>query len=516
MASLYVNPVELLGLASTPVDGLDLTTIKKARRRLIADLDLGDGFTIHHGQQLDHSACEQAFSELDDSSKLQAWYRLANLPNLNQFLGAGDSNLLLSMTNLQAVKRDKELLDLISPRYAEQYDKALVKAFEADDYNTLEALNNLPLLFNHVDSRRAYASVSRLMREQIDEITNQAQKLDEDDDEDDANEALEEILTGNFHSLNLGHLPGSHFSSLRSEFAMAVRNYAVKLFNTFDNTEMPLHLLESAVGYDVDEQTADKLEEDLAQIREIVQRQEIQARQEAVVLQFQGVLTTLMQYSQQLEQGTASNQQIKLWANKLAPSIATLNALTQDEAVEPRNMLAMGLRNLSVSLWNESEDGATALAVLNQAIQVSTDAGTAALSRKAKNDLSEAIEGQQNRNRVNKTLEEAVGWIKQVDRGVPSPQIKIWLAGLADTIRWLNSKSELVEGRQALALSLRALAITSWNKLNDGDTAKQSIATALELQVDYEVKANLRKVSVDLAEATRPKGLFGWIKKMLD
>lgn len=516
MPNLYVNPVELLGLTSTLVDSLDLNAIKKARRRLIADLDLGDGFTIHHGQQLDHSACEQAFSELDDFNRLQAWHRLANLPNLNQFLGSGDSSLLLSMTNLQAVKRDKDLLDLISSRYAEQYNKALVGAFEVDDYNKLEALNNLPDLFNHVDSRRAYASVSRVIREQIDEINKKAQNLDEYDDEDDANEALEEILTGNFHSVNLGHLPENQFSSLRSEFAMAVRNYAVKLFNTFDNTEMPLHLLESAVGYDVDEQTTDKLEEDLNQIREIVQRQEIQARQEAVILQFQEVLAPLMQYNQQVEQGTASNQQIRLWANKLAPSINTLNALTQEEAIEPRKMLALGLRNLSVSLWNESEDGTTALAVLNQAIKVSTDAHTAALSRKAKNDLSEAIEAQQNRNRVNKTLEEAVRWFKQIERGVPSPLVKIWLVGLTDTIMWLNSKSELAEGRQALALSLRALAVTSWNKLNDGETAKQSIAIALELQVDYEVKSNLRKVSANLAEATRPKGLFGWIKKMLE
>ena len=508
--------MELLGLTSTLVDSLDLNAIKKSRRRLIADLDLGDGFTTHHGQQLDHSACEQAFSELDDFNRLQAWHRLANMPNLNQFLGAGNSSLLLSITDLQSVKRDKDLLNLISSRYAEQYNKALVEAFEADDYNKLEALNNLPILFNHVDSRRAYVSVSRLIREQTDEINKHTQNLDEHDDEDYANEVLEDILTGNFHSVNLGHLPHSQFSSLRSEFAMAVRNYTVKLFNTFDNTETPLHLLELAIGYDVDEQTSDKLEEDLSQIRAIVQRQEIQARQEAVVLQFQEILATLMQYSQQVEQGTASNQQIRLWANKLAPSISTLNALTQEEAIEPRKMLALGLHNLSVSLWNESEDGATALAVLNQAIKVGTDANTAALSRKAKTDLSEAIEGQQNRNRVNKTLEEAVGYIKQADRGVPSPLIKIWLAGLTETILWLNSKSELAEGRQALALSLRALAITSWNKLNDGETAKQSIATALELQVDYEVKTNLRKVFADLAEATRPKGLFGWIKKMLE
>ena len=78
MSDQYINPIELLGLSFVAPDSIDSAAVRKARRLLLADLDLSDGFHTYYNQQLDRSACEQACSDLDYPEKLRAWHCLAN------------------------------------------------------------------------------------------------------------------------------------------------------------------------------------------------------------------------------------------------------------------------------------------------------------------------------------------------------------------------------------------------------------------------------------------------------
>ena len=519
MSKFFINPVELLELGTTPLAELDGATLRKSRNRLRHQLQLSDdGLVTYHGQQLDQSAVEMACADLDDPNRLHVWHRLSGMVALNEFLGKGRVEpLLQSPAQYVHLAFDQKLIEVVGARYAEQFDRALTAAFDADDYNRLKELAELPTLFSSTDSNQAYKSVRRLLREQIQELRRQTEELDEGDDESEVSEVLDEMLGGNFHSINLGNLPNAHFAGLRTEFAMAVRNYAIKLFNTFYSVDAPLRLLEMAAAYDTDEQTVDTIAEDLEQIREIEKQQAAQAKQAAFMEQFGHLFSKLMQVSEQVEQKSPATQKITAWANGLSPSISALNTCEEDEEIAMRRSFAVGLRNLSVALWNKLEDGTTALLVLNKALTIKAGASILAQLQQAKKDLTEAAEAKAISVRVNNALEQVASWIKQTERGVPAEHIKTWILSLIDTIQWLNSKgAAMAEARQALALALRVLAVAYWNNLNDGETAKFVVGLGLSLQLDNATKANLQKVAADLTEAMRPKGLFGWIKKMLN
>jgi len=53
---VYINPIEILELSDTEVQDIDSSLVKKAKRRLFADIDLSDnGHYEYHGQNLTKS-----------------------------------------------------------------------------------------------------------------------------------------------------------------------------------------------------------------------------------------------------------------------------------------------------------------------------------------------------------------------------------------------------------------------------------------------------------------------------
>ena len=378
MAQQYINPIELLGLSVLSPEEIDSTTIKKARRRLLADLDLSDGYHTYHGQQLDRSACEQACADLDYPDKLRAWHRLANQPALTAFLATGRPDFLLNPpANTRFLSNDRELLNLIGSRYAHQFDQVLLQAFETDNVSLLQALENAPALYSSALATTAYRGVTRVLRRQIAEVNELSRLLDEDDDEHEASEVLDDMLSGCFHSTNLNTLPAEYFEGLRSEFALAVRNYAVKLFNTFYETEAPTHLLQSVAELQIDEQTEDRIAEDLEQIERIAENNRIRAQQEEFAGRLGKVFEQLVTYQKQVDAGIASISSVKQWSVGLSSIIGQLNAETDKDAAMFRDTLAQGLRSLSVAIWNQNQsNGQIALVVLETGLSLNIPAET--------------------------------------------------------------------------------------------------------------------------------------------
>ena len=92
---LYINPIEILELANQNPNEIDSTLIKKAKRRLFADIELSDsGLYDYHGQQLTKSDCERAIDELEDPNNKEFYAHLSNNVALNRFLATGDQAYL--------------------------------------------------------------------------------------------------------------------------------------------------------------------------------------------------------------------------------------------------------------------------------------------------------------------------------------------------------------------------------------------------------------------------------------
>ena len=392
MSLTYVNPVELLNLAGLPANSLDAATIKKARRRLLADLELGDETLDYKGQRLDRSACERACMDLEEPERLRVWHRLANMPALNDFLGSGRPDFLLNPVSASSLVADASLVRMVGLRYAEQYDKALLEAFSRRNVERLRQVAAAPALYLSSERQRAHQGVSRMLRDKIQEVRQLTDSFDDDDDE---NKVLFNLTT----SLNsagwqemLSGLPAGPFDALISELAMAARNFAIRFFNTFYKPAPALKLLQEANRLPIDQQTKDKIREDLRQIQEIEVRQQAQARIDAVAGRFGQAFDQLLAYQRQAEAGTANMTTIRQWGSGLSALITELNPMTDSDIVTTRDSLALGLRGLSVSIWNKNQsNGETAVVLLTTGLTLRVSAATTAKLNADKQQLSRMI-----------------------------------------------------------------------------------------------------------------------------
>jgi hypothetical protein len=113
---MYINPIEILGLSDTVVaNKIDNEVIKKAKRKLFAEIDLSDnGYLDYYGLSLTSGASEKAIDELNNSEKKEFYLYLANNPPLNEFLANGNEKIF------QTFKQDSiflltEFIQFISP-----------------------------------------------------------------------------------------------------------------------------------------------------------------------------------------------------------------------------------------------------------------------------------------------------------------------------------------------------------------------------------------------------------------
>jgi hypothetical protein len=84
---VYINPIEILKLQNEEVNSIDTNVIRKAKRKLFAEIDLSDnGLLNYYDQMLTKSDCGRAIDELDDSNKFEFYYHLASNLTLNRFL----------------------------------------------------------------------------------------------------------------------------------------------------------------------------------------------------------------------------------------------------------------------------------------------------------------------------------------------------------------------------------------------------------------------------------------------
>ena len=113
---MYVNPIEILGLSNaTDTTSIDNEIIKKAKRKLFADIDLSDnGLFEYYGQQLTKGNCEKAIDELTNNENKEFYLYLANNNPLNEFLAIGKEAIFKNFKQ-DSIFKLPEFVKFISP-----------------------------------------------------------------------------------------------------------------------------------------------------------------------------------------------------------------------------------------------------------------------------------------------------------------------------------------------------------------------------------------------------------------
>jgi len=374
----FLNPFDLLNIPINSLSELDPSMIKKAKRKILAEIELSDyNYISFKGIELSKFDILNSFDELGDSNKKEFYFFLYNYKELNNFLFNGETKFFVRFRQ-ESIFTLSEFIDFISPYYAPKYSTVLLMALEKKSEKALRILNNIPLLINDKYIDQAYKDAHNYIKNKINWIDKISKEIkNETSGYDERNIAnLIDNLKNEIHQQTLNLLP-TYFQESINNLAFAIRNLSIKIFNNIGDSEAALEVLKISIGLNIDGLTRDKIQKDLIQINEINEERKEIAKHEPLLQKYAKIFIKLRFYIKELDENESTPDLIYDNVKNII-NIDELNSLPElfDEV---RNQIIYGLRNLSVSSWNNHSDADTAIKLIEMAKFINTDAETKAL-----------------------------------------------------------------------------------------------------------------------------------------
>lgn len=388
----FINPIDILNLQSIDVLGIDPVLIKKAKRKVRAEIELSDdGQFTYNGASWAKSDVEKAIDELTDQTRLEFYHSIANNSKLNNFLSKGDIALFDGF-RIESIYKLPEFLDFISPYFATRYDQALSKAFKQKQLGSFKKIISVSPLVNSTDRDRAYKSTSTSIRNGINDLnllTNELRTNENWPSENDV-DAMSGLVEDKLPLTPINLLP-NYLQGLRNQVAQSIRNLSVNLYNATGEAEIALELLQYAASFTIDGITMQNLEKDIKQLQEIHQNEIRNNRVAPIITKYADVLSEIMKRLEDVQAKATSSGMTLAWVNS-SISISELNSL--DLAFdEVRNQIALGLKAMSVAIWNSLSDIDASVVLMEKALSIKTDSPTHGILVDAKNQL-DRLKGQ--------------------------------------------------------------------------------------------------------------------------
>lgn len=250
---LYINPIEILELQNEDVNSINSNSIRKAKRKLFAEIDLSDdGLYDYYEQKLTKSDCERAIYELEDSNKFEFYFHLALNHSLNSFLANGNYDFL-KKTKQESIYKLPEFINFISPYFTKKVDVLLLKAFQNNDLELFASIIRIDYLIAKQDFNTAYRSLSNEIEQRIietDRITAQI-KEGESTYYPWTIENIINDIADKFPVEFLNKLP-LYFQSQINKIAASINYLQLNVWNEFDTTLVSLKLLEHLLSLNIE------------------------------------------------------------------------------------------------------------------------------------------------------------------------------------------------------------------------------------------------------------------------
>ncbi|CAA9202881.1 hypothetical protein FLA105534_04297 [Flavobacterium bizetiae] len=369
----YINPIQILELSNT-IDaiGIDTEIIKKAKRKLIADIDLSDnGYFEYYGLQLTKGECEKAIDELANNDLKEFYLYLASNKKLNSFLVNGNDEVFTNFKQ-DSIFKLPEFIEFISPYFAPKFDKALLTAFENENVEQTKAILNTSSLIFQANINTAYKSVSNNIQNkisEIDEITKDIKNEESVYDENDIEDVID-LVKKHFPSKTINCLP-LYFQSQILKIAKSINFLQLSIWDAFDNSQVPNDLLEHLLTLNIGGLDKPTFESNYKIVKKKNDERILQAKNAPLLKKWATMLLELRKFIKEVENNTTtSNLAYENLKNLF--SISELNSLPTF-ADDIRTQIGYSIRSLSISIWNKQSDIKSALATINLALQINLD-----------------------------------------------------------------------------------------------------------------------------------------------
>ena len=250
---VYINPIEILELQKEHVNSIDTNAIRKAKRKLFAEIDLSDnGLFNYYEQKLTKSDCERAIDELEDSNKFEFYFHLASNIELNSFLANGNNEFLIK-SKQESIYKLPEFINFISPYFTIKIDNLLLKSFQNKDLDLFSSSLRFNYLISQHDLNNAFRSLSNEIEQRIIETDKLTTDIKDGESEftDENIESILDIIVDKFPIEYLNKLP-IYFQSQINKIAASINYLQLNIWNEFDTTLVSLKLLEHLLALNIE------------------------------------------------------------------------------------------------------------------------------------------------------------------------------------------------------------------------------------------------------------------------
>ena len=366
----YINPIEILQLANVAdKNQIDSDIIKKAKRRLFADIDLSDeGHYNYYGLQLSKGDCERAIDELSNNDLKEFYIYLSSNQKLNEFLVNGNENVFEGFKQ-DSIFKLPEFINFISPYYAPKFDKAFSSAFEDEDIELLKSILKTSFLISQNNVNIAYKSVSNILQSRLAELSEIRTDIKNEEsvyDDDDIHEVVD-VVIDYFPTESINCLP-NYFQSQILKIANEINYLNVAIWDNFDNTQVSQDLLEHILTLNIDGLNKPTFQKNYEIVKRKNQERIEEERNAPILRKYAGYLIQTKSKLEEIENKTLTPSSLLSWVNS-SISIPDVNRLprTFDEI---KNQVALSLRAMSVSVWNSYSNIDVSLDLINKASNI--------------------------------------------------------------------------------------------------------------------------------------------------
>lgn len=364
----FINPIEILELENTDIAVIDNSIVKKAKRKLFADIDLSDkGHLDYKGLSLTKTDCEKVIDELENTNALEFYSHLVSNKLLNEFLVNGNERLFESFKQ-ESIYKLPEFVKFISPYFSPKFDRAILKAFIDEDVERLRNILRTQVLISTADLNLAFKGLSIEIQNRLqkaDAITKDIKNEESDYSDEDIDEVID-LVKDLFPKELLNQLP-PYFQSQINKIAASINFLQLAIWNEFGNSHVALNLLEHLLELNIESVSKPTFQKNY----EIVKRKHIdQLEQEKFAPILKVWAETLL---------NLRTIHTKIEESKMKPkdALGTINSIPIEDlnklesfADEIRISIAFMLRGISVSMWNVHHDIDTAIKIITKALSI--------------------------------------------------------------------------------------------------------------------------------------------------
>ncbi|MCF6407474.1 hypothetical protein L3C95_31560 [Chitinophaga filiformis] len=361
----FINPVEILNLAATDLTTIDDTVIKRAKKAVLAEIDLSDdGFFDYHGQQLTRTDCERAIDELEQRDKLEFYHFIANHAALSKFLLKGDESFFTAFRH-ESIYKLPEFVRFISPYFASAYDSTLWKAWQRND-GSLGQLTAIDPVITPDDTEASCKTLWNALVRQVEDVVALTDEVKDTTKEIDIN-AVVAHATILMDKERLNTLP-SYFQEVRNRMAVALRNLSVEINNTRANLAVAKQLHQDILLLKIDGVAKETIVKDYEVLLNIEQEMKAEKGEDPIVNQYLELIRLLTQIVDASANPQTHVGGVKIWVDKHI-DIAAISALDgKYKSIKYR--LAIKLSALGGNIWKHHGNKEAAISYIEMAERI--------------------------------------------------------------------------------------------------------------------------------------------------